>query len=162
VPGRARIAYRAVGAGPPLLLTHGIGSTAASFAPVADHLGRSHHVLAVDLRGYGDSGDEPPAAGWDTFAEDVAAVHGHTAGACPADLVAASAGTPTALAFCLAYPDRVRSLTLIGPTRGDAADPGARVHGASPATPPVPAFGSPGQHSVVGCFGSGANHTSSA
>ncbi len=37
-------------------------------------------------------------------------------------LVAASAGTLTALTFCHARPERVRSLTLIGPTLGDSAD----------------------------------------
>lgn len=124
-PDGARIAYAAVGGGTPLVLIHGIGSTARSFAPMADYLGTSYRVLAVDLRGYGDSGDEPPAARWDTFASDVAAVLAHAACAGPADLVAASAGTPTALTFCLAYPERVRSLTLIGPTLGDATDPAA-------------------------------------
>lgn len=95
---------------------------------MAAHLARSHRLLAVDLRGYGDSDDEPVATGWDTFAGDVAAVHAHALGSDPADLVSESAGTPTLLTFRLSHPERVRSLTLIGPTLGGAADPARARH----------------------------------
>jgi 3-oxoadipate enol-lactonase len=121
----ARIAYQATGAGPPVLAVHGIGSTSRSFAPLADHLARTHRVIAVDLRGYGDSDDHPTPTGWSTLANDLAAVLAHAGCREPVHLVAASAGTPTALAFRHAHPRGVRSVTLIGPTLGDAADPAA-------------------------------------
>lgn len=119
----ARIAYRAAGAGPPVAAVHGIGSTARSFTPLAAHLARRHRMLAVDLRGYGDSGDHPVAIGWRTFADDVAALLDHAGDHGRTHLMAASAGTLTALTLCDDYPDRVASLTLVGPTLGDAADP---------------------------------------
>jgi pimeloyl-ACP methyl ester carboxylesterase len=39
----------------PLLLLHGIGREARTFDHVAVHLNSSHHAIAVDLRGHGDS-----------------------------------------------------------------------------------------------------------
>lgn len=119
----AGIAYRATGTGPPVLAVHGIGSTSRSFAPMADRLARTHRVLAVDLRGYGESDDHPLPTAWATLADDLDAVLAHAGLPGPVNLVAASAGTPTALTFCHTHPLRARSLTLIGPTLGDAADP---------------------------------------
>lgn len=121
----ARLSYLACGAGVPVLAVHGIGSTARSFAPMAAHLSSTHRVLALDLHGYGDSDDTTSDTGWEAFAEDLSVVLGPALDdACDGrvHLVAASAGTPTALTFCHAHPERVRSLTLIGPTLGDAAD----------------------------------------
>ena len=122
----ARLSYLACGAGAPVLAVHGIGSTARSFAPLAAHLSSTKRVLALDLHGYGDSDDATSATGWEAFAEDLSVVIDHAllddAGDGRAHLVAASAGTLTALTFCHAHPERVRSLTLIGPTLGDAAD----------------------------------------
>jgi pimeloyl-ACP methyl ester carboxylesterase len=122
----ARISYLACGEGVPVLAVHGIGSTARSFEPMATHLSSTHRVLALDLHGYGDSDDRTSTDGWAAFAEDVSAVLaedlGHDSANARAHLVAASAGTLTALAFCHAHPQRVRSLTLLGPTLGDAAD----------------------------------------
>jgi pimeloyl-ACP methyl ester carboxylesterase len=122
----ARISYLACGQGVPVLAVHGIGSTARSFEPVATHLSSTHRVLTLDLHGYGDSDDRTSAGGWTAFAEDVSAVLDdaveHDAVNARAHVVAASAGTLTALAYCHAHPQRVRSLTLLGPTLGDAAD----------------------------------------
>lgn len=40
---------------PPLLLVHGWGDTGATFQFIADELSRRYHVIAPDLRGFGDS-----------------------------------------------------------------------------------------------------------
>lgn len=76
--------------------------------------------------GYRGSDDRKTTGVWAAFAEDVSAVLDDALDHDPADdrahLVAASAGTLTALAFCQAHPQRVRSLTLLGPTLGDSAD----------------------------------------
>jgi pimeloyl-ACP methyl ester carboxylesterase len=122
----ALISYLACGEGVPVLAVHGIGSTARSFEPMASHLASTHRVLALDLHGYGDSDDRTSTGGWAAFAEDLSAVLAngldHDAANARAHLVAASAGTLTALAFCRSHPQRVRTLTLLGPTLGDAAD----------------------------------------
>jgi haloacetate dehalogenase len=53
--GGARINLRHGGDGPPLLLLHGNPLTHASWAKIAPRLAERFHVVAADLRGYGDS-----------------------------------------------------------------------------------------------------------
>jgi pimeloyl-ACP methyl ester carboxylesterase len=43
----------------PLVLLHGIGRIAHTFDPVAAQLAGAYHVLAVDMRGHGDSAWDP-------------------------------------------------------------------------------------------------------
>ena len=48
------VAYRAEGAGPAILLLHGMGTTAESYETLtATLVGRGYHVLRPDLRGHG-------------------------------------------------------------------------------------------------------------
>lgn len=53
--GGARIHLRHGGNGPPLLLLHGNPMTHVSWHKMADRLAQQFHVVAPDLRGYGDS-----------------------------------------------------------------------------------------------------------
>jgi haloacetate dehalogenase len=53
--GGARIRLRHGGRGPPLLLLHGNPLTHVSWHRMADRLAQQFHVVAADLRGYGDS-----------------------------------------------------------------------------------------------------------
>jgi haloacetate dehalogenase len=53
--GSARIHFRHGGGGPPLLLLHGNPLTHVSWHKIADRLAARYHVVAADLRGYGDS-----------------------------------------------------------------------------------------------------------
>ena len=47
---------------PPLILLHGIGRVAHTFDHVAPHFAKNYHVIAVDMRGHGDSGWDPQGA----------------------------------------------------------------------------------------------------
>src|SRR5258705_6898065 len=47
---------------PPLILLHGIGRVAHTFDHLAPHFSASHHVIAVDMRGHGDSDWDPGGA----------------------------------------------------------------------------------------------------
>ncbi len=47
---------------PPLVLLHGVGRTAHNFDHLAPHFVADYHVIAVDLRGHGDSDWHPEAA----------------------------------------------------------------------------------------------------
>jgi pimeloyl-ACP methyl ester carboxylesterase len=53
------------GAGPPLLLIHGLGAGWRSWTPVLEDLAREREVIAVDLPGFGES---PPLPGKVTVA----------------------------------------------------------------------------------------------
>jgi haloacetate dehalogenase len=59
--GGARIHLRHAGEGPPLLLLHGNPQTHVSWHRVAPRLAERFHVVAMDLRGYGDSTGPDPA-----------------------------------------------------------------------------------------------------
>src|SRR5262245_15227874 len=47
---------------PPLILLHGIGRVAHTFDHIAGHFSASYHVIAVDMRGHGDSAWDPQGA----------------------------------------------------------------------------------------------------
>jgi esterase len=46
----------------PLILLHGIGRVAHTFDHLAPHFSKSRHVIAVDMRGHGDSDWDPQGA----------------------------------------------------------------------------------------------------
>jgi esterase len=47
------------GARPPMILIHGIARHAHTFDHIAPHFARDYHVLAIDMRGHGDSSWDP-------------------------------------------------------------------------------------------------------
>ncbi len=75
-PDAPDIAHDTVGAGPDLLLVHGITESSATWAPLVPALAADHRVITVDLRGHGGSA---PAEAYDLadMAADVGAVLDH-------------------------------------------------------------------------------------
>jgi len=47
---------------PPLIMVHGIGRVAHTFDHIAPHFASKYHVMAIDMRGHGDSGWDPMGA----------------------------------------------------------------------------------------------------
>ena len=47
---------------PPLIMLHGIGRVAHTFDHIAPNFASKYHVMAVDMRGHGDSGWDPKGA----------------------------------------------------------------------------------------------------
>jgi len=72
-PDGATIAYEVAGDGRPLVLVHGITESCRSWDPLIAPLARDHRVVAVDLRGHGESERRPPYDAL-TMAADVHAV----------------------------------------------------------------------------------------
>jgi pimeloyl-ACP methyl ester carboxylesterase len=105
------IAYERSGAGPPLVLVHGISADHTRWAPVLPALAARRSVLALDRRGRGAGGDAPEYA-LAREAEDVVAVAA-TAGA-PVDLLGHSYGGITALEAAMAGA-LLRALVLYEP-----------------------------------------------
>ena len=112
------VSYLEAGRGTPLVLLHGIGSGAASWAAQIDAFSESFRVIAWNAPGYGTSdrvGPENPAA------SDYAA---HLAGLLDAldvsvcNLVSHSLGAIMACGFARAEPDRVKSLMIASPASG--------------------------------------------
>src|SRR3954447_5032757 len=112
------ISIMEAGAGPPVLLLHGLGATKASFLPTVSALADRHRTIAIDLPGFGDS-TKPLRAAYDArfFARSVVAVldaldidRAHLAGNSMGGRVAIEAG--------LRHPDRVRRLALLAPSLG--------------------------------------------
>jgi pimeloyl-ACP methyl ester carboxylesterase len=98
-----------------VVLLHGLGATSSSFLPVLWDLARDHHVIAVDLPGFGES-DKPlrrlrPAylARWMVAFLDAVALP-------RANLVGNSMGGRVALEVGLRAPDRVDRLVLLAPS----------------------------------------------
>jgi pimeloyl-ACP methyl ester carboxylesterase len=123
VAGRATRCRRLdpLGGGPPLLLVHGLACSSDAFLPTLTHLAGSPRgglVLAADMPGYGESEGPPRALGiaelgeWQARLLDAFEVE-------RAHVVGNSMGCQVSLALARRFPQRVASLTLIGPTTGD-------------------------------------------
>jgi len=115
LPGR-RVSTLTMGAGPDVMLLHGLGGTKSSFFDTAAALSRDgYRVHAIDFPGFGGSGKPataPYSARW--FAETVVGTMDRL-GIDRAHLVGNSMGGRVALEVGLRSPDRVRGLALLCP-----------------------------------------------
>jgi pimeloyl-ACP methyl ester carboxylesterase len=109
------LAIRDEGAGDPLVLVHGAGTSGAIWRRAMPLLAPRFRVVAPDVPGYGGS----PAAGPGFALEEVAEhlVEGlRSAGVqAPYDLVGHSMGGAIAILIAARRPDRVRRLVLVAP-----------------------------------------------
>ena len=98
----------------PIVLLHGFPENWLMWRHVLPALMERHHVVAVDLRGYGDSAKPEGEAGYDkgTMAEDIAALIAHLGLARPL-LVGHDRGARVARRYALDRPDALRGLVLL-------------------------------------------------
>jgi pimeloyl-ACP methyl ester carboxylesterase len=108
------------GAGPAVVLVHGLAVSSRYFVPLASRLARSRAVLAPDLPGYGRSATPPRPL---TIAELAEAVREwlDLAQIASAPLVGNSLGCQIAVDLAVRAPERVQSLVLVGPTMDPSA-----------------------------------------
>ena len=112
----ADIALMEAGAGPPVVLLHGLGATKASFLPTVAALAPRHRTMAIDLPGFGDSG-KPLRAAYDApfFARAVVATL-DALGLQRVVIVGNSMGGRVALEVGLTAPERVDRVVLLAPS----------------------------------------------
>jgi len=100
-------------AAPTLLLVHGSEDHCRSWDWIARHFCKSWHVVAMDLRGHGDSQWSDGADyGVSSYVSDLAAFVEHL-GPAPVTLVGHSLGGNVCLRYAGVFPGRVRSLVTI-------------------------------------------------
>ena len=105
------IAYDDVGSGsPPVVLIHGAFGNRSHYAAQIDHLKESHRVIALDLRGHGESGRPDSGFRLRDFADDVI-------GVCEAAgldrYVLCGHSMPVALLAASLHPERVAGVVLL-------------------------------------------------
>lgn len=105
--------YERHGDGPPLMLIHGLGSSARDWRPQTDDFSRDRMVIATDLLGHGRStAGKTGSVTIAGFARDVALLMDDQ-GIDQADVVGLSLGGAAAFQLAVLYPDRLRSLTIV-------------------------------------------------
>ncbi|MCS7177741.1 MAG: alpha/beta fold hydrolase [Anaerolineae bacterium] len=108
-----RMHYRALGAGPAVVLIHGLGSCGEDWSLLqAPALSQRYRVLMPDLRGHGRSDKPPGPYTIPQMAEDIAGFL-PAVGADAAHVVGFSLGGVVAQALAAHHPERVRSLILV-------------------------------------------------
>ena len=113
------------GDGPPLLLLHGPGESAAVWLTVLGDLVRTHRVVAADLPGHGASAAPAYAMhqDWiDSWLDDLIAATCAT----PPVLVGRVVGGAIAASFAAAHPDRLTHLVLVDTMGFEAFQPDPR------------------------------------
>jgi pimeloyl-ACP methyl ester carboxylesterase len=107
-----RVVYRVAGAGPPVVLIHGMLNSSSHWRSVALELASEHLVIAPDLIGHGDSaaprGDYSLGAHAASIRDLLAAI-----GVDRASVVGHSLGGGVAMQFFYQFPQRVERLVLI-------------------------------------------------
>ena len=112
-----RIAWERQGAGPPLLLIHGLGYARWGWEPVLPGLAERFSVVLFDNRGIGESDAPPGPYTAAEMAADAVQVLDE-AGIERAHVVGTSLGGMVAQELALAYPERVDRLVLACTTPG--------------------------------------------
>jgi pimeloyl-ACP methyl ester carboxylesterase len=118
-PGAARprglLAVEVSGAGEPLVLIHGLATTARIWSAVTPALVQSRRVVTLDLPGFGASAPAGPGFELPRVAERIARGVAARGVHAPFDLVGHSLGAAVALTLASARPRLVRRLVLVAP-----------------------------------------------
>jgi pimeloyl-ACP methyl ester carboxylesterase len=119
-------AYAVEGAGPPLLLIHGVGARLDAWDGVVTALDGRFTTIRLDLRGHGESSKPPGPYSAALFAEDARALLDHL-GIDRCHVAGHSLGATVALQLALDAPDRVERLALLSAAAGRTEEERERV-----------------------------------
>jgi pimeloyl-ACP methyl ester carboxylesterase len=118
----------AAGAGPPVVLCHGVTATRRYVLHGSRALERAGHgVVSYDARGHGESDPAPPGTGYGypELVADLERVVAAAVGESRFLLAGHSMGAHTAVAYALRHPERLAGLAAIGPVYAGEIDPGS-------------------------------------
>lgn len=108
-----RMYYEIHGAGDPLVLIHGGGSTIeTSFSKLMPVFARTRRVIAVELQAHGHTSDRNAPESFEQDADDVAELL-RQLDVPHADILGFSNGGSTALKIAIRHPERIRRLVAI-------------------------------------------------
>lgn len=110
--GAITLHYETAGTGPPLLFIHGLGSSSRDWERQIAAFARRHRVIAVDLRGHGQSDKPPGPYSITLFASDITALL-IALNATPAHIVGHSLGGMIAFELAVQTPELVQSLVIV-------------------------------------------------
>ena len=108
-----KIYYEEYGSGDPLLLLHGNSSSISLFEKQIPELSKYFHVIAVDTRGQGKSGDDGKTYTYDLFADDMNALLDDL-NLDSVNVLGWSDGGNTGLIMAMKYPAKVKRLVTMG------------------------------------------------
>src|SRR5437763_2385973 len=111
VPSATALFVEQSGAGPALLLIHGLMVSGAMYQPVLPSLATHYRVIVPDLRGHGRSGALPEPYSVEQLARDLAQLLDDLQ-VDAAHILGYSQGGAVAQQFARDYPKRVRGLVL--------------------------------------------------
>ncbi len=110
-----KLAYKAAGTGPPLVLLHSLALSAEMWDPLAGDMGFGRRLVAVDLRGHGRSSWDGGSFSVEDMAGDVACLVDEL-GVGPVDVLGMSMGGTVAVALAAAHPESVAHLVACDTT----------------------------------------------
>jgi pimeloyl-ACP methyl ester carboxylesterase len=104
--------YEVYGAGKPIVLIHGGGSTiGTSFGKIIPSLAKSHMVIGVELQAHGHTSDRGVPSSFEQDADDVAELLKQI-NISDADILGFSNGGNTAMRLAMRHPERVGKLII--------------------------------------------------
>jgi len=136
-----RTRYRIDGAGPELVLVHGVGAQLESWDGVVERLRGRFRCISYDLRGHGATDKPPGPYSIEDFAADAAGLI-DALGVARCHLAGFSLGGLIGQRFALDYPDRLDRLVLLSAITGRTEEERARVA----ARLEIVESGAPGDH----------------
>jgi len=125
IEGSPRITGWVAGAGPDVVLCHGLSATSDFVLHGSGYLARQgFRVISWDARGHGGSEPSPPGEGY-SYEHQIRDLDRVIQGVTSGDglfLVGHSMGSHTALAWSILNPERVLGLVLVGPVYSEGRD----------------------------------------
>lgn len=105
------IAIATIGAGPTMILLHGIGSSGMSWLPVMTRLAKLYRLIIVDLRGHGQSGHPDQGYLLTDYADDLERVVASCGEPHPI-ILGHSLGGLTAITWACRHPGQASAIVL--------------------------------------------------